>query len=356
MTNDFAGLEGVRRLTPESNDLHDITIIGGGPTGLFAAYYSGFRGLTAKIIDSLPELGGQLTAAYPEKYIYDVPAFPKILARDLVKNLVEQAMAYTPTLCLGESVQKLEPSGDKRLRILTDRAEHSTRVLIITTGLGMYTPRRLKGAESFEGKGLSYTVKRTEDFRGTDVLIIGGGDSAVDWALQLEHVAGGIMLIHRRDQFRAHEENVRRLLTSTVRVMCSFKLKELRGEGQVREAVIVNTKTKAEEILRVDAVLACLGFSSQLGPMADWGLELEGPDSITVNTKMETNIPGVYASGDVAEFPGKVKLIATAFGEAVTAVNNAAHYISPHMKVFPGYSTTIMKQRERKQKKGEPIT
>jgi len=328
--------------------LHDITIIGGGPTGLYAAYYAGFRGLRAKIIDSLPELGGQLTAAYPEKHIYDVPGFPKILARDLVENLVAQTMPYAPTLCLGETVQKLETSGVKRLRIATDRAEHATRALIITAGLGMYTPRRLRWAESFEGKGLHYTVTRTEEFRGKAVLIIGGGDSAVDWALHLEPVARAVTLIHRREQFRAHQENVRRLLTSTATVKLSCKPKELRGESRVRDVVILNTKTNAEEVLRVDAVLACLGFSSELGPMADWGLELEGKDSIRVNTKMETNVAGVYAAGDVAAFPGKVKLIATGFGEAVTAVNNSAHYIAPGMKVFPGYSTTIMKQRERK--------
>jgi thioredoxin reductase (NADPH) len=336
---------------PEATDVHDITIIGGGPTGLFAAYYAGFRGLKAKIVDSLPELGGQLTAAYPEKYIYDVPGFPKVLAKDLVKNLAEQALPYGPTLCLGESVQKLESSGEKRLWILTDRAEHWTRALIITTGLGMYTPRRMKGSESFEGKGLFYTVTRTDDFRGKEVLVIGGGDSAVDWALHLEPVARAITLIHRRDQFRAHEDNVRRLLNSTVRVKLFYQPRELLGKGQVREAVIVNTKTKAEETLRVDAVLACLGFSSELGPMADWGLELEGKDSIRVNTKMETNVAGVYAAGDVAEFPGKVKLIVTGFGEAATAVNNSARYINPTMKVFPGYSTTIMKQRERRMEK-----
>jgi thioredoxin reductase len=336
---------------PESSDLHDVTIIGGGPTGLFAAYYAGFRGLTSKVIDSLPELGGQLTAAYPEKYIYDVAGFPKILAKDLVRNLVEQAMPCRPTVCLGESVQKLEPSGWKHLRVLTDRAEHWSRVLVITTGLGMYTPRRLRGSESFEGKGLYYTVMRTDEFREKEVLIIGGGDSAVDWALHLEQLARGITLIHRREQFRAHEENVRQLLNSTVTVKLSCKPKELRGEARVREVVIVNTKTKAEEVLRIDAVLACLGFSSDLGPMADWGLELDGNDAIRVNTKMETNIPGVYAAGDVAAFPGKVKLIATGFGEAATAVNNSAHYIDPGMKVFPGYSTTIMKQRERRKQR-----
>jgi len=184
-----------------------------------------------------------------------------------------------------------------------------------------------------------------------DVTIIGGGDSAVDWALHLEQVASGITLIHRREQFRAHAENVRRLLNSTVTVKLSCRAKELRGEAHIREVVIVNTKTKAEEVLRVDAVLACLGFSSELGPMADWGLELDGNDAIRVNTKMETNIPGVYAAGDVAAFPGKVKLIATGFGEAATAVNNAGNYINPHMKVFPGYSATIMKRRERKKTK-----
>jgi len=336
---------------PESSDLHDVTIIGGGPTGLFAAYYAGFRSLKAKIVDSLPELGGQLTAAYPEKYIYDVAGFPRILAKDLVRNLVEQARPFAPTVCLGESVQKLEPSGGKHLRVLTDRAEHWSSVLIITTGLGMYTPRRLRGSESFEGKGLYYAVTRTDEFRGKEVLVIGGGDSAVDWALHLEPVARAITLIHRRDQFRAHEDNVRRLLNSTVRVKLFYQPRELLGKGQVREAVIVNTKTKAEETLRVDAILACLGFSSELGPMADWGLELEGKDSIRVNTKMETNVAGVYAAGDVAEFPGKVKLIVTGFGEAATAVNNSARYINPTMKVFPGYSTTIMKRRERRKQK-----
>ena len=341
---------------PASNEPHDITIIGGGPTGLFAAYYAGFRGLTAKIIDSLPRLGGQLTAAYPEKYIYDVPGFPKILARDLVKNLVDQVMPYAPTLCLSESVQQLEPSGEKRLRIITDRAEHVTSALVITAGLGMYTPRRLKGAEAFEGKGLYYTVTRTEDFRGKDVLIIGGGNSAVDWALHLEPVARAITLIHRRDQFRAHEESVRRLLNSPIRVKVFYQPKRLIGEERVREAVIVNTQMKAEEIIRVDAVLACLGFSSNLDAIADWGLELEGGDSIKVNTKMETNIPGVYAAGDVTGFPGKVKLIVTGFGEAATALNNAAHYINPAMKVFPGYSTTIMKQRDRVYKKNSSFT
>jgi thioredoxin reductase len=338
---------------PEPHDLHDLTIIGGGPTGLFAAYYAGFRGLAAKIIDSLPELGGQLTAAYPEKHIYDVPGFPKILAKDLVRHLVEQTLPYRPTVCLEERVRTLEVLGPRRVRVLTDRAGHDSRALLITSGPGMYTPRRLRGAEAFEGKGLSYTVTRTEDFRAKEVLIIGGGDSAVDWALHLEPVAGGITLIHRRDQFRAHEDSVRRLLASRVRVRLSYQPKALLGHGRVERAVIVNSKTGEEETVELDAVLACLGYSSDLATMTDWGLELEGRDSIRVNTKMETNIPGVYAAGDVAGFPGKVKLIVTGFGEAATAVNNAARYVNPGLKVFPGYSSTVMKRRERRDRRGE---
>jgi thioredoxin reductase (NADPH) len=260
-------------------------------------------------------------------------------------------MPYAPILSLGEHVQKLDRTGSPRLRIVTDRAEHWTKALIITAGLGMYTPRRLKGAEAFEGRGLYYTVTRTEEFRGQEVLIVGGGDSAVDWALHLEPVAAAITLIHRRQQFRAHEASVRRLLNSSVKVKVPYRPKEVHGEGRIQKAVIVNTDTKEEETIRVDAILACLGFSSELGPMADWGLELEGKDSIRVNTRMETNLPGVYAAGDVADYPGKLKLIVTGLGEAATAVNNAAHYIDPTMKLFPGYSTTIMKRRERAQER-----
>ncbi len=328
---------------PRPEDIYDVTIIGGGPTGLFAAYYAGFRTLRTKIIDSMPDLGGQITALYPEKNIFDVAGFPKILGKELVKNLVQQAKQYDPTICLDEKVLALEDVGEKLIRLGTDKGEHFTKVVIITAGIGMFTPRKYNKPQidSYEGRGLHYFVKELEPFRGKNILIIGGGDSALDWALNLEPIAGKITLIHRRDGFRAHEDSVRQLFRSRAKVKLFYELKELNGDGFVKEAVIFHNKNNQVEKLEVDAVIACLGFISNLGPIAEWGLDLE-EDSIIVNSKMETNRPGVYAAGDISTYPGKVKLIVTGFGEAATAVNNAAKYINPKASVFPGHSSTLL--------------
>lgn len=323
-----------------NQDLYDVTIVGGGPAGLFGAYYAGFRALRTKIIDSLNELGGQVTALYPEKYILDVAGFPKILGKDLVKALVEQASQYSPTVCLGEQVRDLAREADGTLRLVTDKGEHRTRVVILGIGFGMFSPKKLpaEGAERFQGKGLEYFVKTPEDYRGRNVLIIGGGDSAVDWALHLQPIAKSVFLVHRRDGFRAHEDSMKKLMASPVRVKTFFEVKKVLGNGEVQGAVVFHNKTMQEEVLAVDAVVALLGFETDLGPLARWGLELEGR-SIKVNTRMETSLPGVYAVGDVAAYLGKVKLIATGFGEAATAVNNAAAYINPKAAVFPGHSS-----------------
>ncbi|MDR7489067.1 MAG: NAD(P)/FAD-dependent oxidoreductase [Armatimonadota bacterium] len=331
------------------DDLFDVTIIGAGPTGLFAAYYAGFRSLRTKIVDSQPDLGGQITALYPDKYIYDVAGFPKILGKDLVRNLVEQAMQYNPEVLLNEQIQTVEDVGDRVLALRSDGRVHYTKVAIITAGIGAFTPKTFKRPEldRYMGKGLYYAVKNKEDFRDKRLLVIGGGDSALDWALGLIPYARQITLIHRRDQFRAHEDSVRKLFDSPITVRLFYELKELRGDDQVREAVIFDNRTKQEEVLEVDAVLAFLGLISNLGPIKHWGLQIED-DSIVVNTKMETNRPGIYAAGDIVTFPGKLKLIATGFGEAATAVNNAAAYINPRAKVFPGHSSTIMEQKEKK--------
>lgn len=324
-----------------SADLYDVTIIGGGPVGLYAAYYAGFRTLRTKIVESLDALGGQITALYPEKWIYDVAGFPRILGRDLVHNLIEQAMQYHPTVCTGETVETLSREPDGTLRLTTTRGVHATRVIVITAGIGAFRPKTFKKPEidSYEGRGLYYFVRSFEDFRDKRVLIVGGGDSAVDWANGLVGTARAITLIHRRDQFRAHEDSVQKLLHSPVEVKVFYELRRLEGDSQVRRAVIFHNKTNAEETLEVDAVIASLGFLSNLGPIQDWGLDLDG-DSIRVNTRMETNLPGVYAAGDIVTYPGKVKLIATGFGEAATAVNNAATYLNPKASLFPGHSSS----------------
>ncbi len=331
-----------------SDNLHDITIVGAGPTGLFAAYYAGFRGLKTKLIDSQPDLGGQVTALYPDKFIYDVAGFPKILGKDLVTDLVEQTMQYHPTICLNEQVKTLQSLDGPQLQVGTDLGTHLTKVVIITAGIGSFTPKTFKRSELDEwiGRGLYFAVRSKEDFRGKRLLVIGGGDSALDWALGLVDYAKEITLIHRRDGFRAHEDSVQKLHSSSITVKVFYELKALHGDEQVREAVIYNNKTRAEETLQVDAVLAFLGLISNLGPIRDWGMTIDD-DAIVVNTKMETTLPGIYGAGDIVTYPGKLKLIATGFGEAATAANNAAAYINPKASAFPGHSSTIMDQKEK---------
>ncbi|MGH2436039.1 MAG: NAD(P)/FAD-dependent oxidoreductase, partial [bacterium] len=195
-------------------------------------------------------------------------------------------------------------------------------------------------------RGLHFAVRSKEDFRGKRLLVIGGGDSALDWALGLVGYASEITLIHRRDQFRAHEDSVKKLFNSPITVKVFYELRTIRGDGQVREAAIFSNKTQVEEVLPVDAVLAFLGLVSNLGPIREWGMEIDD-DSIVVNTKMETTLAGLYAAGDITAYPGKLKLIATGFGEAATAVNNAMTYINPKASAFPGHSSSIMEQKEK---------
>lgn len=332
----------------DSDTLYDITIVGAGPTGLFAAYYAGFRGLKTKLIDSQPDLGGQVTALYPDKFIYDVAGFPKILGKDLVTNLVEQAGQYHPTICLNEQVKTLQHGDDHTMQVGTDLGDHHTKVIIVTAGIGSFTPKTFKrpDLDQWMGRGLYFAVRSKEEFRGKQLLVIGGGDSALDWALGLVDYAKDITLIHRRDAFRAHEDSVSKLHSSPINVKVFYELKALHGDDRVREAVVFNNKTRAEETLQVDAVLAFLGLVSNLGPIREWGMAIED-DALIVNTKMETTLPGVYGAGDIVTYAGKLKLIATGFGEAATAVNNAATYINPKASAFPGHSSTIMDQKEK---------
>ncbi|HEY1683481.1 MAG TPA: NAD(P)/FAD-dependent oxidoreductase [Tepidisphaeraceae bacterium] len=325
--------------------ISDIVIVGAGPTGLFGAFYAGFRGMSVKIVDSLSVLGGQLATLYPEKFIYDVPAFPKVRAKDLVANLVTQAMQYKPALSLGERVQRLDYDPEQRLYSLhTDRQSHITRTILIASGIGSFQPKRLalENAGQFERSGVYYTVGDVEDFRNKRLLIVGGGDSAVDWANALCDVAQSITLIHRRDTFRAHEKSVEKLMCSSVRVLTFHELKAIEGNDRVERAVIYDNRSQAEQTLEVDAILVNIGFESTAGPLAHWELKLRGA-AIEVDATMCSNRPGIYAAGDSAWYPAKIKLIATAFGEACNAINHAKHFIDPKARVFPGHSTDVIK-------------
>ncbi|MEI7903192.1 MAG: FAD-dependent oxidoreductase [bacterium] len=284
------------------NDLHDITIIGAGPAGLFGTFYAGLRELKVKLIDALDEPGGQLAALYPEKFIYDVPGFPRIISRDLVKHLVDQAQMWKPAICLGERVEMLSREADGTFTLHTNKANHRSRAVIIAGGVGAFTPKKLPNPEfvQYEDKGLYYSVKEKAIFRGKNVLVVGGGDSAVDWALNLKDYAHSVTLIHRRDGFRALPASVTQLMYSNVDVKLFYELKTVGGSGKVQQAVIYDNRTKAETTLPVDAVILTLGFNVDLGPIKNWGLDMVGTRYIKVNSKM-VKLDHELKSGDICE-------------------------------------------------------
>ena len=329
----------------EDQKVYDITIIGGGPAGLFTAFYGGMRQASVKIIESLPQLGGQLSALYPEKYIYDVAGFPKVRAQELINNLKEQMAKFEPSTALEQSVEKLEKLEDGTIKLTTDKEVHYTKTVIITAGNGAFQPRRLEleSAAQYEGKNLHYFIDDLNQFAGQKVAVLGGGDSAVDWALMLEPIAEQVTIVHRRDKFRAHEHSVENLQNSKVDIKTPYVPTELVGDGEnISQIVLKDANGEDTVAVDVDAVICNFGFVSSLGPIKEWGLEIE-KNSIVVNSKMETNIPGVYAAGDICTYEGKVKLIATGFGEAPTAVNNAKSYMDPKAKTQPLHSSSMFK-------------
>jgi thioredoxin reductase (NADPH) len=334
------------QLIPNDGDTVDVAIIGAGPAGLFATFYAGMRQMSVKLIDSLSQLGGQLTTLYPEKNIYDVPGFPVVTAKALAAALIEQASYAQPQICLNERVQTLAngPAGGFVLK--TDQSTHSARSVIVAAGLGAFAPKRLAlpEAAAYEGRGLYYAVRDPQAFAGRRVLIVGGGDTAVDWANTLVHIADHVTLVHRRDVFRAHESNVALLRRSTARIEVFHELRALLGEDAIRGVVVEDTRTRQQTTLVADAVIANLGFESSLGPLKDWDLALQGA-AIKVDSTMQSSRPGIFAIGDVCAYVGKLKLIATGFGEAATAVNFAKRFIDPAASAFPGHSTSVAPQR-----------
>lgn len=322
--------------------MSDLLIIGGGPAGMFAAFYGGMRQASVTLIESMPQLGGQLAALYPEKYIYDVAGFPKITAQELVDNLSRQMDLFQADIRLEEKVASVVKQDERHFVVTTDKAEYHARAVIITAGVGAFEPRRLELPEAarFERANLHYFVSDLNAFQGKKVLISGGGDSAVDWALMLEPIAEKVTLVHRRDKFRAHEHSVEKLMASKVEVVTPTEITALHGEEFITGVTLSHIKTKETREIEVDSVIVNFGFVSSLGPISEWGIAIES-NSIVVDSRMETSIPGIFAAGDITTYPGKLKLIAVGFGEAPTAVNNAKVYIDPEAKLSPGHSSNM---------------
>lgn len=330
-------------------DLYDFTIIGGGPTGLYGAFYAGLRQMRTKIIDSLPQLGGQLSALYPEKYIFDIGGFPKVLAKDFVQLAVEQATQYEPALCLDEKVVSLKRIGDEtadggHLEIVTASGEtHYSKAVLIAAGVGAFMPRKMDipDLDRLEGLGVHYFVSQPQTLAGKRLVIVGGGDSAFDWAMALGPIAASCIQIHRSDRYKAHEDTIQKVLDAGIVDVKSFhELKALHGDNHLEAVTIFDNRTGEETTIECDHLLLNLGFLTNLGPIKEWGFEIE-KNAIKVDATMRTSIPGVFAAGDICTFTGKLKLIATGIGEAGTAANFAKNYLDPAAKAFPGHSSDM---------------
>ena len=321
------------------SELYDITIIGGGPVGLFAAFYANLRQAKVQIIDSLPQLGGQPAILYPEKQILDVPGFPNLTGEELTNRLLEQLKGFDTPAHLNETVLDIEKENDI-FKITTTKGIHSSKAVIFAMGGGAFKPRPLEldGVDSYEN--IHYHVSNIQQYAGQKVTILGGGDSAVDWAIAFEKIAP-TTLVHRRDNFRALEHSVQALQESSVSIKTPFVPSQLMGDGQILNTLeITKVKSDETETIELDHLFVNYGFKSSVGNLKNWGLDLNR-HKIIVNSKQESSQAGIYAIGDCCYYDGKIDLIATGLGEAPTAVNNAINYIDPQQKVQPKHSTSL---------------
>ncbi len=328
--------------------VRDITIVGAGPVGLSAAFWAGMRESSSRIIDSLPQVGGQLTTLYPEKWIFDVPGYPRILAKDLVENHRRQTLEqFDVPVHLDTTAQSVswEGEGDNRLVVLqTDRGELRSRAVIISGGHGAFEPKKLPGYDlgPWEGRGVHYVVGSKHEFAGKRVLIIGGGDSALDWVVNLLDTADHLSLAHRREGFRAHEATVSEVTAAVesgdVALHVPFQIREVIGSGAIEAVRLFHSETDEEIEIEIDTILPQLGFKTALGPLKDWGFEIE-KGSICVSPTYQTALERIWACGDITTFEGKLKLIATGYAEAAVAVAQAIQSFRPEMKLQPGFST-----------------
>ncbi|GGE28034.1 NAD(P)/FAD-dependent oxidoreductase [Streptococcus himalayensis] len=321
------------------SEVFDITIIGGGPTGLFAAFYAHLRQAKVKLIDSLPQLGGQPAILYPEKKILDVPGFTNLTGEELTTRLIDQLTSFETSIHLNETVLNIEKT-EQEFILTTTKGQHHSKAILIAMGGGAFKPRplELEGVEDFDN--IHYHVSNLHQYAGQNVVILGGGDSAVDWALAFEKLSS-TTIVHRRENFRALEHSVSALEESSVTIKTPFVPSKLIGDGtRLTHLEISKIKSEETEHLALDHLFVNYGFKSSVGNLKNWGLELDR-HKIKVNSKQETSVAGIYAAGDCCSYEGKIDLIATGLGEAPTAINNAMNYLYPDQKVQPKHSTSL---------------
>lgn len=325
----------------------DILIIGAGPTGLFTVFEAGLLQLKCHLIDALPQVGGQCAEIYPKKPIYDIPGFPEVLAGDLVTNLMEQIRPFQPGFTLGERADTIERLEDGSFVVTTNKGtKHQAPIVAIAGGLGSFEPRKplINNINDFEDKGVSYFIKDPEIYRDKKVLIAGGGDSALDWSIFLADIAAEVTLVHRRNEFRGALDSVDKVQSlknlGRIQLITPAEVVGLQGTDRLESAIIQRSDNGEEEINKeIDAFIPLFGLSPKLGPIGDWGLEIE-KNAIKVDTfDYQTNIPGIYAIGDVNTYPGKLKLILCGFHEATLMCQSAYQRIFPDKKYVMKYTT-----------------
>lgn len=323
----------------------DILIVGAGPVGLFTVFEAGLLKLRCHIVDALPQPGGQLTEIYPKKPIYDIPGYPHVLAQELVDKLMAQIEPFKPGFTLGERAEKLERLADNSIKITTNRGtEINAPVVAIAAGLGSFEPRKppIENIEHFEDRGVDYFIKNPEVYRKKRVVLAGGGDSALDWTIYLADVAEEVYLVHRRQGFRGAPDSVEKVMqlseAGKIKLITQAQVVGLNGNGKLNEVVIRHDK-EGEQIVQTDHFVPLFGMAPKLGPLQEWGLELD-KEGIVVNTfDYSTNVPGIYAIGDINTYPGKLKLILCGFHEATLMCQSAFKYIYPEKKLSLKYTT-----------------
>ena len=325
----------------------DILIIGAGPTGLFAVFEAGLLQLKCHLIDALPQPGGQCAEIYPKKPIYDIPGYPEVLAGELVDNLMEQIKPFQPGFTLGERAETIDKLDDGTFVVTTNKGtKHHAPIVAIAGGLGSFEPRKplLDNLEKYEDNGVAYMIKEPEIYRGKKVLIAGGGDSALDWSIFLAEIADEVTLVHRRNEFRGALDSVEKVQhlknEGKINLITPSEVVALHGESTLEKVTVKNTETSEEIDVAVDNFIPLFGLSPKLGPIGDWGLEIEKNAIKVDNTyDYQTNIPGIYAIGDVNTYPGKLKLILCGFHEATLMCQSAYQRIFPDKKYVMKYTT-----------------